>query len=121
MFASPFFTAGRNSILPGIATKDELHAANTMTQSTSWASLAIGAFLGAMGTQFGFAVAFGFNALSFVILGAVCGGAAFKRVEGFKPEAQLSANGRRPGAGGVSRGHQAYMRANPLVFGASRC
>jgi hypothetical protein len=41
MFASPFFTAGRNSILPSIATPDELHTANTMTQTTSWASLTI--------------------------------------------------------------------------------
>ena len=45
MFASPFFTSGRASILPGIATPEELHTANTMTQTTSWASLTIGAFL----------------------------------------------------------------------------
>jgi MFS family permease len=44
MFASPFFTAGRNSILPGIATPEELHTANTMTRTTSWASLTAGLF-----------------------------------------------------------------------------
>src|SRR5580693_5233898 len=71
MFASPFFTAVRNAILPGIATKEELHTANTMTQTTSWASLTIGAFLGAMGVQSGFEWAFGFNALSFVV-SALC-------------------------------------------------
>src|SRR6185437_9905492 len=38
MFASPFFTSGRASILPVIATPEELHTANTMTQTTSWAS-----------------------------------------------------------------------------------
>src|SRR4051794_2968127 len=46
MFASPFFTSGRSSILPSIATPQELHTANTMTQTTAWASLTIGTFLG---------------------------------------------------------------------------
>src|SRR3954451_277945 len=71
MFASPFFTSGRASILPSIATAEELHIANTMTQTTSWASLTIGAFLGAVGLQAGYVVAFGFNALSFII-SALC-------------------------------------------------
>ena len=34
MFASPFFTSGRAAILPSIATKDELHTANSLTQTT---------------------------------------------------------------------------------------
>src|SRR5260370_24834276 len=34
MFASPFFTSGRSSILPRIASKEELHAANSLTQPT---------------------------------------------------------------------------------------
>ena len=38
MFASPFFTAGRAAILPTIATPDELHAANSLTQTTQWAT-----------------------------------------------------------------------------------
>ena len=46
MLASPFFTSGRASILPAIATKDELHTANSLTQTTQWTTLAIGAFLG---------------------------------------------------------------------------
>ena len=66
MFASPFFTSGRSSILPSITTPDELHTANTMTQTTAWASLTIGGFLGAVGVQSGYKVAFVFNALSFV-------------------------------------------------------
>src|SRR5271170_7806055 len=33
MFASPFFTSGRSSILPAIASKDELHTANSLTQT----------------------------------------------------------------------------------------
>ena len=36
MFASPFFTSGRAAILPRIASKDELHTANSLTQTTQW-------------------------------------------------------------------------------------
>ena len=67
MFASPFFTSGRSSILPSIATPEELHTANTMTQTTSWACLTIGALLAAKGVQSGYQLAFIYNALSFVI------------------------------------------------------
>src|SRR5271157_445150 len=49
MFASPFFTAGRAAILPTIATADELHAANSLTQTTSWATLTAGTLLGGLG------------------------------------------------------------------------
>ncbi len=71
MFASPFFTSGRSSILPSITTPEELHVANTMTQTTSWASLTLGAFLGAAGAHYGYRIAFAFNALSFII-SALC-------------------------------------------------
>jgi MFS family permease len=72
MFASPFFTSGRASILPSIASRDELHTANSVTQSTQWTTTAVGAFLaGAAVMQFGFRVAFVFNALSF-LFSALC-------------------------------------------------
>jgi MFS family permease len=113
MFASPFFTAGRNSILPGIATPDELHAANTMTQTTSWASLTAGAFLGAVGAGYGFRVAFGFNALSFVI-SALCI-SRLARPGGFKP---LQAERTKKETGLVQyREGIRYLRSTPLVFG----
>jgi MFS family permease len=65
MFASPFFTSGRSSILPAIATKEELHTANSLTQTTQWTTLTIGTFLaGASVTHFGFEWAFAGNALS---------------------------------------------------------
>lgn len=113
MFASPFFTAGRNAILPGIATSDELHTANTMTQTTSWASLTIGAFLGAMGAQFGFLVAFGFNAFSFVV-SALCV-SKLRREGGFRP---AQSERRKKQAGVVQyREGLAYIRGTPLVCG----
>src|SRR6202045_959486 len=72
MFASPFFTSGRSAILPTIASKEELHTANSLTQTTGWTTLTLGAFLGgASVTQFGYRWAFAFNALSF-LFSAVC-------------------------------------------------
>ena len=44
MFASPFFTSGRSAILPSIATEEELHTANTLTQTTQWTTLTLGGF-----------------------------------------------------------------------------
>jgi MFS family permease len=67
MFASPFFSSGRGSILPTIATKHELHSANSLTQLTQWTTLTLGSFLGGTSvTQFGYKLAFLFNALSFL-------------------------------------------------------
>jgi MFS family permease len=113
MFASPFFTAGRNAILPRIATPDELHTANTMTQTTSWASLTAGALLGAVGAGYGFKVAFGFNALSFVI-SALCI-SRLRRPGGFRPVQEERAK-KESGLTQYREGLR-YMRATPLVFG----
>jgi MFS family permease len=67
MFASPFFTAGRAAILPTIANDEELHTANSLTQTTQWATQTVGTLLAGFGTaSLGFATAFVFNALSFV-------------------------------------------------------
>ena len=66
MFASPFFTSGRASILPTIANKEELHTANSLTQTTQWTTLTIGTFLaGTSVMQFGYDWAFFLNSLSF--------------------------------------------------------
>jgi MFS family permease len=113
MFASPFFTSGRASILPSIATPAELHSANTMTQTTSWASLTLGAFLGAVGVQAGYTVAFGFNALSFVI-SALCI-SQLRRAEGFRA---VGAENKHKKTGLVQyREGLQYMRSTPLVAG----
>jgi MFS family permease len=67
MFVSPFFTAGRAAILPTIATADELHAANSLTQTTSWATLTAGTLLGGLGAaNLGYTWAFLLNAISFL-------------------------------------------------------
>ncbi len=67
MFASPFFTSGRAAILPTIANREELHAANSLTQTTQWATLTLGAITGGLSTaRFGYHWAFVLNALSFL-------------------------------------------------------
>jgi MFS family permease len=66
MFASPFFTSGRSAILPSIATKDELHTANTLTQTTQWTTLTLGGFVAGIAIkQFGYEWAFVLNSFSF--------------------------------------------------------
>jgi MFS family permease len=68
MLASPFFTSGRSAILPSIATEAELHTANSLTQTTGWITLAIGAFFGGTSVAaFGYQLAFVFNSLSFFV------------------------------------------------------
>jgi MFS family permease len=70
MSASPFFTAGRSAILPTIASPEEIHTANSLTQTTQWTTLVIGTFLGATVVAVGYGWAFIFNALSFVVSAA---------------------------------------------------
>jgi MFS family permease len=68
MMASPFFTSGRSAILPAIATDNELHTANSLTQTTGWLTLAVGAYFGGTSAaHFGYQVAFIFNSLSFFV------------------------------------------------------
>ena len=67
MFASPFFTAGRAAILPAIASADEIHTANSLTQTTQWTTLTIGTMAaGVSAAKLGYSAAFVLNALSFV-------------------------------------------------------
>ena len=66
MMASPFFSSGRSAILPSIVTDAELHTANSLTQTTGWMTLAVGAYFGGTtAAHFGYQVAFIFNSLSF--------------------------------------------------------
>jgi MFS family permease len=71
MAASPFFTSGRSAILPSIASEQELHTANSLTQTTSWMTLAVGAFAGGTAVAgFGYQLAFIFNSISFFVSAA---------------------------------------------------
>ncbi len=71
-FASPFFTSGRSAILPKIASQEELHTANALTQTTAWLTLSLGTMLGGISTmQFGYRTAFLINAASFLFSAAM--------------------------------------------------
>jgi MFS family permease len=117
MFASPFFTSGRSAILPTIATDKELHTANSLTQTTQWTTLTIGAFLGgASVTQFGYQWAFVFNALSFLI-SALCISQLHVKGGSFRPERRSLTE-----AEVVRPWHEyteglRYMQASPLILG----
>lgn len=67
MFASPFFTSGRSAILPAIASERELHPANSLTQTTQWATQTLGTLLaGFSAAKFGYTWAFILNGASFL-------------------------------------------------------
>jgi MFS family permease len=116
MFASPFFTSGRSAILPTIASKEELHTANSLTQTTQWMTLTIGAFLGGTSImQFGYRWAFAFNALSFLFSAACVSRLSVKT--GFRAERTALAEDKV-----VRPWHEyteglRYMRASPLILG----
>lgn len=117
MLASPFFTAGRASILPSIATREQLHTANSLTQTTQWTTLTIGTMLGgASVAQFGFAWAFFLNAMSFLFSAWAISrlrvpGGVFKAQRKSLTEADVM----RP-LHEYTEGLR-YMRRNPLVMG----
>ena len=114
MFASPFFTSGRAAILPAIATTGELHTANSLTQTTQWATLTVGTMLaGFSAASFGYRSAFLVNAISFVLSAFAIWN--ISRVGGFRAE-------RLSGHVLVRPWHEyreglAYMRAVPLLMG----
>jgi MFS family permease len=85
MFASPFFTSGRSAILPRIASKEELHTANSLTQTTQWTTLTIGTFLAGYSVmKFGYTGAFLLNALSFLFSAGCI--SQLRIPEGFRPK-----------------------------------
>jgi MFS family permease len=68
MFASPFFTSGRSSILPTITSREELHTANSLTQTTQWTTITVGTMAaGFSAAHLGFQWAFVLNSFSFLV------------------------------------------------------
>jgi MFS family permease len=117
MFASPFFTSGRAAILPTITTREELHTANSITQTTGWMTLTIGTFAaGAIVGKLGFKPAFLFNAMSF-LFSAISISRLRAQLGAFRPakKALTESDVVRPWHEYVEG--LRYMRANPLIFG----
>lgn len=114
MTASPFFTSGRAAILPAITTSEQLHTANSLTQTTQWTTLAVGAMLGGASVmQFGFEWAFFLNAMSF-LFSAWCIWQLRVSKGGFR--ALERAESRVRPLHEYSEGLR-YMRGAPLVLG----
>ena len=117
MVASPFFTSGRAAILPSIATREELHTANSLTQTTQWMTLAVGTFLGGTSVMgFGYEWAFAGNAFSFLV-SALCISRLFLPGRGFRPPRRSLTE-----AEVVRPWHEyveglRYMRTVPLIMG----
>src|SRR5215831_10334253 len=115
MLASPFFTSGRSAILPSIATREELHTANSLTQTTGWTTLTIGTFLGGTSVaQLGYHWAFFANAMSFVI-SAFCISRLFLPGRGFRPARRTHAEHSVRPWHEYKEGLQ-YMRSVPLIL-----
>jgi MFS family permease len=117
MFASPFFSSGRSAILPTITTPEELHVANSLTQTTQAATLTLGTLFAAVAVdQLGFAWAFAFNSLSFVI-SALCISRLRVKEGGFRPPraALTESDVARPWH--EYREGLRYMRSSPLILG----
>jgi MFS family permease len=116
MFASPFFTSGRSSILPTITSKKELHTANSLTQTTQWTTITIGTIAaGFSAAHLGFQWAFVLNSFSFLV-SAWC--ISQLRVAGsFRPRQRDLTEERvlRPWHE-YKEGLQ-YMRSSPLILG----
>ena len=117
MCASPFSTSGRASILPTIASRKELHTANSLTQTTQWATLTAGTILGGLSTaHFGYHWAFILNALSFLFSAAAISRLRLQegsfRARRTTPAESTPVHPWRESVEGLS-----YMRSVPLVMG----
>ena len=119
MFASPFFTSGRASILPTITTKEELHTANSLTQTTQWTTLTIGTFLaGTTVMGLGYQWAFALNAASF-LFSAFCVSRMKPGSGGFKAQRDDLSEDKVVRPWHEYRDGLAYMKATPLVLGVA--
>ena len=116
MLASPFFTSGRTSLLPSITTKEELHTANSLTQTTTWAAITIGPMLaGLSAAKLGYEWAFVANSLSF-LASAVCIW-KLRRPEGFRAQRDEHQDGQKVKPWTEYKEGLRYIRSVPLVLG----
>ena len=115
-FAAPFFTSGRSAILPRVATGEELHSANALTQTTSWLTLSIGTMLGGISImQFGYEWAFVANSASFLFSAWAI--ASLRSPMGhFRPEGVTLKIAKRNAWGQDFFESLRYMRQAPLIL-----
>jgi MFS family permease len=113
MGVSPFFNAGRASILPSIAKPSELHTANSLTQTTQWATLTFGTMLAGWSVaKLGYEWAFVINSASF--LWSALAISRLKLPGGFRAKRTVEAAAR---PWHDYRDGLRYMLSVPLIFG----
>ena len=115
MAASPFFTSGRSAILPTIVSPEELHTANSLTQTTQWMTLTVGTFLGATIIAIGYTWAFVFNALSFIFSAWCIAHLRAPDATGFRVQRKIASDDEIRPLHEYREGLR-YMRSVPLVF-----
>lgn len=115
-FASPFFNSGRASILPRLVPREFLHAANALTQTTGWLTVAVGTMLGGFSTSWlGYRGAFLINAASF--LWSAWAISTLRVDGGFAPARAARTAASAPSGWTEFRDGVAYIRRNPLILG----
>jgi MFS family permease len=116
MFCSPFFTSGRTSILPTITSSEELHTANSLTQTTQWTTLTIGTMAAGFSTAFlGLQWAFVLNSFSF-LFSAWC--ISQLQVEGsFRPKRRALTESAVVRPWHEYKEGLRYMKSSPLILG----
>ncbi len=115
-FAAPFFNSGRASILPRLVSREELHAANALTQTTGWLTVAAGTMLGGFSTSWlGYKGAFLINAASF--LWSAWAIRSLHAEGGFAPQREAHHSRRETSGWDEFRDGIAYIRSHPLILG----
>ena len=116
MFASPFFTSGRTSILPSITSREELHTANSLTQTTQWTTLTIGTMVaGLSAASLGYQWAFVLNSLSF--FGSAACIWQLRAPGGFRAKREALTEEQVVRPWHEYKEGLRYMRSSPLILG----
>jgi MFS family permease len=116
MFASPFFTSGRISILPTISSREELHTANSLTQTTQWTTLTIGTMVaGLSAARLGYQWAFVLNSLSFLASAACIW--QLRAPGSFRAKREALTEDRVLRPWHEYKEGLRYMRSSPLILG----
>lgn len=117
MFASPFFTSGRTAILPTIASPDELHTANSLTQTTKYMTVTLGTLFGGVSAAgLGYEAAFLINGLSFLFSAWMIWLLRLKRGH-FRPERKALTEQDVAKPWSEYREGLRYLTSKPLLFG----
>jgi len=115
-FAAPFFNSGRAAILPRLVSREDLHSANALTQTTGWLTVAAGTMLGGFSTSWlGYKGAFLINAASF--LWSAWAISTLHVAEGFAPRRTVQPLLKRTSGWDELRHGIQYIRSQPLILG----